>query len=44
MSSGQANNIDKNDLFMLALTYNSYYRDVDLEALKQYVNSLGLKG
>ncbi len=42
--SGLVNNIDKDLLFLLALTYNSYYRDSDLEVLKEYVHSLGLKG
>ncbi len=44
MKSGLADNIDKDQLFILALTYNSYYRDSDLKALKEYVSSLGLKG
>lgn len=44
MKSGLADNIPKDQLLILALTYNSYYRDSDLTALKEYTTSLGFKG
>lgn len=43
VKSGLADDIDMHTLLMLALTYNSYYRDADIVKLQEYVSSLGLR-